>query len=97
MTGPQGEVGPPGTEGPVGPEGPPGLPGPRGTQGGTGPWGPRGGQGSPGVQGPAGPQGEPGDTVLTTEEFNRVIETLKDAICIKNQYASFPATSCKVI
>ena len=97
VTGPEGEVGPPGSEGPVGPEGPPGPPGPRGTQGEAGPRGPRGGQGPPGVQGPAGPQGEPGDTVLTTEEFNRVIETLKDAICIKGQYASFPATSCKDI
>ena len=97
VTGPQGEVGPPGPEGPVGPEGPPGSPGPRGTLGGAGPRGPRGGQGPPGVQGPAGPQGEQGDTVLTTEEFNRVIETVKDTLCTLGQSACSPAPSCKVI
>ena len=97
VTGPEGEVGQPGPEGPVGPEGPPGPPGPRGTQGGAGPRGPRGGQGPPGVQGPAGPQGEPGDTVLTTEEFNRVIETVKDTLCMLGQSACSPAPSCKVI
>ena len=97
VTGPEGEVGPPGTEGPVGPEGPPGPPGTRGTQGGAGPRGPRGGQGPPGVQGPAGPQGEQGDTVLTTEEFNRVIETVKDTLCMLGQSACSPAPSCKVI
>ena len=97
VTGPEGEVGPPGIEGPVGPEGPPGPPGTRGTQGGAGPRGPRGGQGPPGVQGPAGPQGEQGDTVLTTEEFNRVIETVKDTLCMLGQSACSPAPSCKVI
>ena len=97
VAGSQGDKGPPGPEGPIGPEGPPGPPGPRGTQGVVGPRGPRGTQGPPGVQGPAGPQGEQGDTVLTTEEFNRVIETVKDMLCIKGQYASFPATSCKEI
>ena len=97
VTGPQGDEGPPGPEGPIGPEGPHGPPGPRGTQGVVGPRGPRGTQGPPGVQGPAGPQGEQGDTVLTTKEFNRVIETVKDMLCIKGQYASLPAISCKEI
>ena len=94
VTGPQGEVGPPGPEGPVGPEG---SPGPRGKQGVVGPRGPRGIQGPSGLQGPAGPQGEQGDTVLTIEEFKRVVETVKDMLCIKGQYVSLPATSCKEI
>ena len=96
-TGPQGEVGPPGPEGLIGPDGPPGPPGPRGRQGVVGPRGIGGVEGPPGVQGPNGPQGEPGDTVLTPDEFNKVVETVKDTMCMLGQSACSPAASCKEI
>ena len=97
VTGPQGEVGSPGPEGLIGPDGPPGPPGPRGRQGVVGPRGIGGAEGPPGVQGPIGPQGEPGDTVLTPDELNKVVETVKDTMCMLGRSACSPAASCKEI
>ena len=77
-----------------GPEGPRGE---KGDSGAIGPRGPKGDTGLQGMKGDRGQKGEPSNTTLTQEELDKVIETLKDAICIKGQYASFPATSCKEI
>jgi len=60
MTGPPGEIGPPGVRGPIGPEGPAGEPGAAGELGPAGPRGLPGETGSTGPQGPAGPPGETG-------------------------------------
>ena len=67
----QGLIGPTGPAGPTGPQGPQGYPGPDGPPGPTGPAGPTG---------PQGPQGEQGDTVLTEDEFERVIDNVANKL-----------------
>ena len=56
-----------------------------------------GAQGEKGEEGSRGQKGEPGDTKLTTEEFEEIIEALKNKIYMMGQYKGFPATSCKEI
>ena len=94
LQGPKGEPGDEGRRGPRGPKGNTGVQGPKGEIGAAGPTGP---PGQKGEEGSRGQKGEPGDTKLTTEEFEEIIEALKDKVCIKGQYASFPAISCKEI
>ena len=97
VPGPEGPKGEQGNKGSIGPRGPQGDAGLQGMKGNHGDIGLTGAQGEKGEEGSRGQKGEPGDTKLTTEEFHKIIETLKDAICIKGQYASFPAISCKEI
>ena len=97
VPGPEGPKGEPGDEGRRGPRGPRGIIGVQGPKGEKGTAGPTGPPGQKGEEGSRGQKGEPGDTKLTTEEFYQIIEALKDKVCIKGQYASFPATSCKEI
>ena len=54
----------------------PGVAGQRGIRGPEGPEGERGPQGVPGPAGPPGLQGLHGDTVLSQEEFDKVVQTL---------------------
>ena len=113
ISSPTGEVdftahvrGVPGAEGPKGEKGNNGSIGPRGLKGDTGLQGEQGDRGDTGIvglpgqkgeEGSSGQKGEPGDTVLTAEEFNKVIETLKDTLCMMGQYKGFPAASCKEV
>ena len=76
----QGDVGPIGPNGLTGEVGSKGQKGARGRQGLIGPQGPQGYHGRDGLQGPQGPQGEPGDTVLTEDEFNRVIDNVANKL-----------------
>ena len=78
--------GTPGPEGPRGPRGPRGKQGETGMKGDCGVQGEKGVRGDAGPTGPAGPTGaqgppgEPGDTVLTEDEFNRVVDKLNKSI-----------------
>ena len=69
-----------GVQGPKGGAGLPGLVGQRGARGPEGPEGERGPQGVPGLAGPPGPQGPQGDTVLSQEEFDKVLRALRENI-----------------
>ena len=87
-TGPQGETGEKGSKGETGStglqglrgeDGGPGVPGPKGDPGPKGGPGEVGRTGSPGPYGPPGPpgpHGPKGDTVLSPEEFNKVVQTV---------------------
>ena len=97
VPGPEGPKGEQGNNGSIGPRGPKGDTGLRGQKGDRGDTGLTGHSGMKGKQGRSGQKGEPGDTKLTREDFDRVVETVKDMLCIKGQYASLPATSCKEI
>ena len=91
-TGPQGEMGEKGSKGQKGniglqgirgPTGGPGVPGATGDRGVHGPQGPAGERGPRGVPGPAGPpglQGAHGDTVLSQEEFSKVVQSVQQNI-----------------
>ena len=72
----KGSRGSQGVQGPLGGRGLPGLVGQRGARGPEGPEGERGPQGVPGLAGPPGLQGPHGDTVLSQEEFDKVVQTL---------------------
>ena len=65
-----------GIQGPTGGPRVPGVAGQRGIRGPEGPEGERGPQGIPGPAGPPGLQGPHGDTVLSQEEFDKVVQTL---------------------
>ena len=81
--GSKGQKGAPGRQGLLGPTGPAGRPGPQGPQGlhgHPGPGGPPGPTGPAGLTGPQGPQGEQGDTVLTEDEFNRVVDNVTNKL-----------------
>ena len=69
-----------GVQGPTGDAGLPGLVGQRGPCGPEGPEGERGPQGVPGLPGPPGLQGPQGDTVLSKEEFDKVLRALRENI-----------------
>ena len=73
VRGDTGPIGPNGLTGEVGSKGQKGAPG---RQGLVGPQGPQGYHGRDGLPGPQGPQGEQGDTVLTEDEFDRVIDNV---------------------
>ena len=84
-TGPQGETGGKGSKGEMGSKGlqglhgakgGPGVPGLRGDPGPKGGPGEVGRRGFPGPYGPPGPHGPKGDTVLSPEEFDKVVQTL---------------------
>ena len=81
--GQKGNKGQKGSRGAQGVQGPPGVPGlaglvgQRGAHGPEGPEGQRGPQGAPGLPGPQGLQGPQGDTVLSQEEFDRVLQALQ--------------------
>ena len=96
VPGPEGPKGEQGNNGSIGPRGPRGDTGLKGIEGDRGDPGPKG-QGERGEKGSRGQKGEPGDTKLTTEEFDRIIDTLKETLCMMGQYKGFPATSCKEI
>ena len=66
-----------GIQGPLGGRGVPGLVGQRGARGPEGPEGERGPRGEPGPAGPPGLQGPHGDTVLSQEEFEKVLQALQ--------------------
>ena len=77
--GSKGQKGNRGLQGIQGQTGRPGVPGADGQRGARGPEGlegQRGPRGSPGPAGPPGPQGPHGDTVLSQEEFDKVLQTL---------------------
>ena len=97
VPGPEGPRGEKGDKGSIGPRGQKGDTGLKGMKGHCGDTGPMGLQGQKGEEGSSGQKGEPGDTMLTTEELNKVTETLQDTICIMGRYKGFPATSCKEI
>ena len=78
--GPRGPEGPQGQKGSQGHPGQPGLFGQKGARGPEGPEGKRGPQGVPGLAGPPGLQGPHGDTVLSQEEFAKVVQTLEQNI-----------------
>ena len=94
-TGPQGENGEKGSkgqkgsrglqgvQGPTGGPGVPGLVGQRGPRGPEGPEGERGPRGVPGPAGPPGLQGHHGDTVLSLDEFDKVVEALQKNISVE--------------
>ena len=70
-TGQQGETGQKGNKGEIGSKGLQGLPGTKG------------GPGVPGLRGDPGPKGDPGeDTVLSQEEFDKVVQTLWQNISV---------------
>ena len=97
VPGPEGPKGEQGNNGSIGPRGPRGDAGLQGMKGNHGDIGLTGAQGEKGEEGSRGQKGEPGDTKLTTEEFEEIIEALKNKICMMGQYKGFPATSCKEI
>jgi hypothetical protein len=68
----KGDRGLPGDTGPIGTTGNKGETGGKGQKGSRGIQGPIGPTGRPGLPGPQGIQGEPGDTVLNSEDFDRV-------------------------
>ena len=77
--GSKGQKGSIGVQGIQGPTGGPGVHGVAGRRGIRGPEGPEGERGPPGAPGPAGPpglQGPHGDTILSQEEFDKVVQTL---------------------
>ena len=94
-TGPQGQKGKEGSKGqkgsrgvqgllgPTGGIGVPGAVGQRGARGPEGPEGQRGPQGVPGPAGPMGPQGPEGDTVLSQEEFDKILQALQQNISVE--------------
>ena len=75
--GQKGSEGKQGIQGPLGGRGVPGLVGQSGPRGPVGLEGERGPRGNPGPAGPPGPQGPHGDTVLSQEEFDKVMEALQ--------------------
>ena len=77
VQGDTGPIGPNGLTGEVGSKGQKGAPG---RQGLVGPQGPQGYHGRDGLPGPQGPQGEQGDTVLTKEEFDRVVDNVANKL-----------------
>ena len=77
VRGDTGPIGPNGLTGEVGSKGQKGAPG---RQGLVGPQGPQGYHGRDGLPGPQGPQGEPGDTVLTDDEFDRVVDNVANKL-----------------
>ena len=70
----RGDRGLPGDTGPIGTTGNKGETGGKGQKGSRGVDGPIGPTGRPGFPGPPGIQGEPGDTVLNSEDFDRMCE-----------------------
>ena len=76
----QGDTGPIGPNGLTGEVGNKGQKGAEGGQGLIGPRGPQGYHGRDGLPGPQGPQGEQGDTVLTDDEFDRVIDNVANKL-----------------
>ena len=74
--GSKGEMGSKGLQGLHGAKGGPGVPGLRGDPGPKGGPGEVGRRGFPGPYGPPGPHGPKGDTVLSPEEFDKVVQTL---------------------
>ena len=81
--GEQGRKGQKGSRGVQGLQGPTGVPGAHGLQGPRGPEGAageRGPQGVPGLPGPPGSQGPHRETVLSQEEFDKVVQTLRQNI-----------------
>ena len=78
--GQKGSTGPQGLHGSTGGPGLPGSAGQKGAHGPEGPEGKRGPQGDPGPAGPPGLQGPHGDTVLSQEEFDKVLQALQQNI-----------------
>ena len=76
----KGSRGAQGVQGPPGGPGVPGLVGQRGLRGPEGLEGERGPQGVPGLAGPPGLQGPHGDTVLSQDEFDKVLQALQKNI-----------------
>ena len=72
-----------GVQGPTGGAGLPGSVGQRGPRGPAGPEGERGPQGVPGLAGPPGLQGPQGDTVLSKEEFDKVLRALQQNFSVE--------------
>ena len=78
--GEQGEKGVRGDVGPIGPNGLTGEVGSKGQKGAPGRQGLLGPTGPAGSTGPQGPRGEPGDTVLTEDEFDRIIDKVANKL-----------------
>ena len=76
----KGSRGTQGVRGPLGGSGLPGLTGQTGPRGPEGPAGERGPKGVPGLPGPPGVQGPHGDTVLSQDEFDKVLQALQKNI-----------------
>ena len=96
--GQKGSEGKQGIQGPLGGRGVPGVVGQRGARGPEGLEGERGPRGNPGPAGPPGPQGPHGDTVLSQEEFDKVLQALHKNFSteLSRNRASLMETRCGI-